>query len=160
LIALVFLATVIVLGESIASLISEQRYVSLIEDSLVIGSWVALWRPLEIFLYDWWPIRAKAKLFDRLSVMQVRTVNAAGERERRRIFGMSPGPPPAPAHPSASPWVRAMWRGIAFFLLWLLLLQSAETGRSRGWLARLRRATWVSLRLMPPSSGACNSAGC
>jgi hypothetical protein len=76
LIALVFLTAVIIVGESIASLVSNERYASLIEDSLVIGSWVALWRPLEIFLYDWWPIRAEAKLFDRLSVMQVRTVDA------------------------------------------------------------------------------------
>ncbi len=76
LIALVFLTLVIVIGESLASLISNERYASLIEDSLVIGSWVALWRPLEIFLYDWWPIRAEAMLFDRLSQMDVRTRNA------------------------------------------------------------------------------------
>jgi len=76
LIALVFLGLVIVVGESIASLVSKERYASLIQDSLVIGSWVALWRPLEIFLYDWWPISAEAKLFDRLSQMDVRIRNA------------------------------------------------------------------------------------
>ena len=31
-----------------------------------------MWRPMEIFLYDWWPIRAEARLFDRLSAMPVR----------------------------------------------------------------------------------------
>jgi len=31
----------------------------------------ALRRPLEIFLYDWWPLRAQAKLYDRLGRMQV-----------------------------------------------------------------------------------------
>ena len=31
-----------------------------------------MWRPLEVFLYDWWPIRAEAHLFDRLSTMPVR----------------------------------------------------------------------------------------
>jgi hypothetical protein len=31
-----------------------------------------MWRPIEIFLYDWWPIRAEAALDDRLSVMPVR----------------------------------------------------------------------------------------
>jgi hypothetical protein len=41
-------------------------------ESLLIGGWVAMWRPLEIFLYDWWPIRAEAKLFDRLAAMPVR----------------------------------------------------------------------------------------
>jgi len=45
---------------------------ALIRETLVIGGWVAMWRPLEIFLYDWWPIRAERKLYDRLSVMPVR----------------------------------------------------------------------------------------
>jgi len=35
---------------------------------------VAMWRPLEIFLYDWWPIRADARLFARLSSMPVELV--------------------------------------------------------------------------------------
>jgi len=74
LIALVFLALVIVVGEAIASLITRESVVALIQDSLVIGGWVALWRPLEIFLYDWWPIRAEARLFERLGTMDVRTV--------------------------------------------------------------------------------------
>ena len=34
-------------------------YAWLVKESLVIGGWVALWRPLEIFLYDWWPMRAR-----------------------------------------------------------------------------------------------------
>lgn len=44
----------------------------ILEESLLIGGWVAMWRPIEIFLYDWWPIRAEAALADRLSVMPVR----------------------------------------------------------------------------------------
>jgi hypothetical protein len=44
----------------------------LLQESLLIGGWVAMWRPLEIFLYDWWPIRAEARLYDRLAVMPVR----------------------------------------------------------------------------------------
>jgi hypothetical protein len=31
-----------------------------------------MWRPLEVFLYDWWPIRAEVRLFERLSTMPVR----------------------------------------------------------------------------------------
>ena len=53
------------------------RYSLLIEHSLVIGAWVALWRPLEIFLYDWWPVRAEARLYDRLGVMDVRVVETS-----------------------------------------------------------------------------------
>jgi len=31
-----------------------------------------MWRPMEIFLYDWWPIRAEGRLFGRLAAMPVR----------------------------------------------------------------------------------------
>ena len=48
----------------------------MVKESFVIGGWVALWRPLEIFLYDWWPILAEARLFDRLGEMDVRLVGA------------------------------------------------------------------------------------
>jgi len=77
LIALVFLAVVVVIGESLASVVNRERYAALIEHSLVIGAWVALWRPLEIFLYDWWPVRAEARLYDRLGKMDVRLVEAS-----------------------------------------------------------------------------------
>jgi hypothetical protein len=43
----------------------------LLRESLVIGGWVALWRPLEIFLYDWWPLRADRRLFQRLSEAEI-----------------------------------------------------------------------------------------
>ena len=47
---------------------------------LFIGGWVSMWRPLEIFLYDWWPIREEARLSDRLAAMPVRIkyMNAVG----------------------------------------------------------------------------------
>ena len=39
----------------------------LIEESFLILGWVANWRPLEIFLYDWWPIARRRDLYRRLS---------------------------------------------------------------------------------------------
>jgi hypothetical protein len=27
-----------------------------LREGLLIIGWVALWRPVEIFLYDWWPV--------------------------------------------------------------------------------------------------------
>jgi hypothetical protein len=75
-IGIAFLAVAIGLGEFLASLIPQEGYAWLVKESLVIGGWVALWRPLEIFLYDWWPILAEARLFDRLSAMVVTVVPA------------------------------------------------------------------------------------
>jgi hypothetical protein len=70
-IGLAFLGVAILAGEALAGLIRQENYAWLAKESLVIGGWVALWRPLEIFLYDWWPLRAQAKLYDRLGRMQV-----------------------------------------------------------------------------------------
>ena len=70
-IGLAFLGFAIAVGEALAGLISKEGYAWLVKESLVIGGWVALWRPLGIFLYDWWPLRAQAKLYDRLGRMQV-----------------------------------------------------------------------------------------
>ena len=33
-----------------------------------------MWRPLETFLYDWWPITSETRLLDRLARMPVRIV--------------------------------------------------------------------------------------
>ncbi len=76
LIGLAFLGGAILLGELVAGLVAKESYGSIIKESFVIGGWVALWRPLEIFLYDWWPIRAEAKLLDRLGEMDVRVLDA------------------------------------------------------------------------------------
>jgi hypothetical protein len=43
----------------------------LVREGLLIGGWVAMWRPMEIFFYDQWPIRADVTLADRLSSMPV-----------------------------------------------------------------------------------------
>ena len=74
---LAFLGGAIMLGERVAGLVAKQSYSSIIRESFVIGGWVALWRPLEIFLYDGWPIRAEARLQDRLAEMDVRVRGVA-----------------------------------------------------------------------------------
>jgi hypothetical protein len=34
-----------------------------IEESLIIFGWVANWRPIEILLYEWWPIARRRNLY-------------------------------------------------------------------------------------------------
>ena len=74
LIGLAALALSIALGDLVASVLSGGRFGGIFRESLLIGGWVAMWRPLEVFLYDWWPIRAEARRFDRLSDMTVHVV--------------------------------------------------------------------------------------
>lgn len=40
-------------------------------EGLLICGWVAMWRPLEIMLYDWWPIRRDCRIYDKLAAMPV-----------------------------------------------------------------------------------------
>ncbi len=77
-IGLAFLAGAILLGGFLSGLVDDERYAWIVEESFVIGGWVALWRPLEIFLYDWWPIRGEARLLDRLGAIRLRLVGADG----------------------------------------------------------------------------------
>jgi hypothetical protein len=71
-IAVAFLAAMIALGDAAAAALEGWRAAEIVREGFLIGGWVAMWRPLEVFLYDWWPIRAEARLFDRLSTMSVR----------------------------------------------------------------------------------------
>jgi len=75
-IGLAFLGAAVLAGEFLAGFASKERYATIIEESFIIGGWVALWRPLEIFLYDWWPILSEARLFDRLGRMRVEVAGA------------------------------------------------------------------------------------
>src|SRR5215469_740942 len=37
------------------------------QESLIILGWVANWKPIEIFLYDWWPLVRRRNLYHRLA---------------------------------------------------------------------------------------------
>ncbi len=71
-IGLLFLATCVVLRQVAPILVSQEMVVRTLRESLLILGWVAMWRPLQIFLYDWWPIRHRAKLYESLSHMPVK----------------------------------------------------------------------------------------
>lgn len=71
-IALAFLAASIFVGDAMASGLGQSRLAYIVREGFLIGGWVAMWRPLEVFLYDWWPIRAEGRLLQRLSTMPVR----------------------------------------------------------------------------------------
>ena len=43
----------------------------MIGEGLLILGWVAMWGPLEIFLYGWWPIAGSCRLLERLALLNV-----------------------------------------------------------------------------------------
>lgn len=69
-IGLVFLAACFALGLGLLALLPG-KWGEFGELGVQIVGWVAMWRPLEIFLYDWWPVRAEVRLAERLARMKV-----------------------------------------------------------------------------------------
>ena len=70
-IGLAFLATCLFVAQFLVRY-GGGAFIAILRESLIIGGWVAMWRPMEIFLYDRWPIKRKQKLYTRLSQMEVR----------------------------------------------------------------------------------------
>jgi hypothetical protein len=71
-IGLAFLVSLLGVSEMVAIRMGEGAFAAILKESLVIGGWVAMWRPLEIFLYDWWPIVGQRRTFNLLAAVPVR----------------------------------------------------------------------------------------
>jgi hypothetical protein len=66
----------------ISTLISpytQHGYVTWVAGGLLIVAWVAMWEPINIFLYLWWPIRRKQQIFGKISQMPVEVRHDEGE---------------------------------------------------------------------------------
>ena len=68
-----FLAGCLLLGQVVATL-GSTPVADFVREGLTIGGWVAMWRPLEIYLYDWWPLFEERRRFDLLAQIKVRIV--------------------------------------------------------------------------------------
>lgn len=71
----------------------EEPFARVVSESFVIIGWVVIWRPAEIFLYDWLPLVRRRKLYRRLAEATVsvrgagdgsESQNAAASRMRQR----------------------------------------------------------------------------
>ena len=56
---------------------SERGVGRVVQESLVILGWVAMWRPCEILLYDWLPMARRRRLHGRLANAAVTVLDAA-----------------------------------------------------------------------------------
>jgi hypothetical protein len=71
LIGLSVLSGCLLLAELIGHRAPPGAYRRIIGEGLTIGGWVAMWRPMQIYLYDWWPLRRRGALLRRLSRVEV-----------------------------------------------------------------------------------------
>ena len=69
LIGLVFLAVCFEIRALMPS--DTGMFLDIAREGLMIIGWVMLWRPLEIFLYGWWPLLGNIRLYERLQSIPV-----------------------------------------------------------------------------------------
>ncbi|MEA2986870.1 MAG: hypothetical protein QOD94_3124 [Alphaproteobacteria bacterium] len=72
------LAGCLTASQTLAPLIPNSTLARVVEESLIILGWVANWRPLEIYLYDWWPIRRNIRLYCRIAAAPVTVTTLDG----------------------------------------------------------------------------------
>ena len=69
-IGLVFLSVCLIISNVLLSR-EAGTWVAVARESLTIAGWVAMWRPMQIYLYDWWPLRRRGRIYEKLSHMPV-----------------------------------------------------------------------------------------
>lgn len=72
-IGLAFLGTCMIGADAIGKLGTSAIF-ALGRESLMVAGWVAMWRPMEIFLYNWWPLVRWIHVYKSLARAHVRVV--------------------------------------------------------------------------------------
>jgi hypothetical protein len=64
---------------------------SIAEVSFTIAGWVAMWHPMDLYLYGWWPLRRAGKVYRKLSTIpvEVRHPNSSSAPQPRAIMADS-----------------------------------------------------------------------
>ncbi len=70
-IGLIFLSFCLWAARTLAGL-GESEMLKIAAEGLIIAGWVAMWRPMQIFLYDWWPLRREWQVYSRLAKSRIR----------------------------------------------------------------------------------------
>lgn len=71
LIGLVFLFLCITAQHFIAALGKTDLLWLIIQEGFLISGWVAMWKPLDVFLYEWWPIQHRRRIYEKLMQIPV-----------------------------------------------------------------------------------------
>jgi hypothetical protein len=58
-------------GGNLVGALGDGYIARFVAEGLIILGWVANWRPIEIVLYDWWPVARRRRLYRRLAVAAV-----------------------------------------------------------------------------------------
>ena len=71
LIGVIVLAACVLAARAVTIELGSETIGGILRESLIILGWVANWKPIEIFLYDWWPLARRRNLYRRLAAATV-----------------------------------------------------------------------------------------
>ena len=57
----------------------EGFFYDFLAEGFLITGWVALWHPLDIFLYQWWPLLRRHRLLDKISQLSVEVTPSSSQ---------------------------------------------------------------------------------
>lgn len=77
LIGLGFLGVCLLSADILAAGFTNNTFLRLLKESLLIGGWVAMWRPIQIFLYGWWPIVRRGRIYRNLGQAVIHVMPAS-----------------------------------------------------------------------------------
>jgi len=71
LLGLLFMALCLALSRLIAANLPDSVTTQWFREGLAVGSWVAMWKPIDIYLYGWWPLLRRLRIFRKMSRLHV-----------------------------------------------------------------------------------------
>lgn len=72
-IGLIFVSLCLIAADAIGML-GTNTGITIARESLTIVGWVAMWRPLQVFLYDWWPLQRQIHLYQMLGIAHIQVI--------------------------------------------------------------------------------------
>lgn len=82
-----FLFACVSLQTVIPLFVKSEVAAGVVREGLLISGWVAMWRPIQIFLYDWRPIRTTLQVYRKLSRIGVEIRSSAVAAARGHTAG-------------------------------------------------------------------------
>jgi len=69
-VGITFLVVCLLTGEYIRGL-ADNTFTFIVFEGLLIGGWVAMWKPISDILYEWWPLWKEKRIYQKISEMDI-----------------------------------------------------------------------------------------
>ncbi len=71
LIGVAFMVLCLTISRVIATELPGSTMAGWFREGLTVGCWVAMWKPIDIYLYGWWPLLRRLRIFRKMSCLTV-----------------------------------------------------------------------------------------